>query len=58
MVMNSSPAAPHVHHYSYPLDHGMLINIYKIQFVFRERERGETERMADERRREGGMLLI
>lgn len=49
MVMNSSPAAPHVHHYSYPLDHGMLINIYKIQFVFRERERKE-----DVGRREGG----
>lgn len=41
MVMNSSPAAPHVRHYSYPLDHGMLINISKIQFVFRECERKE-----------------
>lgn len=38
--MNSPPVTPRVHHYSYPLDHGMLINIYKIQFVWRERERG------------------
>lgn len=52
MVMNSSPAAPHVHHYSYPLDHGTLINIYKIQFVFRECERKE-----DVGRREGGMIF-
>lgn len=48
MVMNSPPAAPHVHHYSYPLDHGMLINIYKIQFVFRERSGCENE---------GGMIF-
>lgn len=43
MVMNSPLAAPHVHHYSYPLDHDMLINIYKIQFIF-FREQG---RMGD-----------
>lgn len=54
MVMNSSPPAPHVHHYSYPPDHGMLINIYRIQFVFRERERRESERKEDEREEEGG----
>lgn len=37
-LMNSPPATPRVHHYSYPPDHGMLINIHKIQFVWRERE--------------------
>lgn len=37
-LMDSPPATPRVHHYSYPPDHGMLINIYKIQFVLSESE--------------------
>lgn len=47
MVMNSPPAAPHVHHYSYPLDHDMLINIYKMQFI--SLQAGEDGRYLRER---------